>query len=134
MTSTRILIVEDDYMTVEPIVDFLRIEGYTVDVSDDIADAFEKLEFNQYNYIFLDIMMAVGEILDLNETVEGRYTGLKLLELIRLDSRFLHHRQTPVALITNWREEPRIEASALLYRAIILRKPLAIATVKEALK
>lgn len=131
--SLRLLFVDDDFMTIESVVEYLQMDGHDVDVADTVGDALDKLQYNSYSVIFLDVMMAVGDVLDSLETVNGHYSGLKVLELIRNDDRFQHHKNTRVVLITNWREEARVDEAAAQFSALVLRKPLDLSEVEKVM-
>jgi len=129
----RILFVEDDYMTIDAVVTHLRIEGHEVDLVRTPADAIEKLMWETYQVVFLDVMFAPGEIFDLEETAGGRYTGLSLLEVIHSDERIAERGIPLLVLVTNWRDEPQVEASAERFGVRILRKPLSLKDIEEAI-
>lgn len=129
--SQRVLFIEDDFMTIDPLVSHLGIRGHAVRVSDAVHDAIELLMWEDFDVIFLDVMLPPGEIFGLEETADGRYTGLRLLEMIRSDSRFERNRNTRIALVTNWREEPQVDEVAARLRVPLLQKPLALSTVEE---
>ena len=131
--SKRILIIEDDFMTVEPIVTHLRINGHEVELADTALDAVERLSSATYDYIFLDVMFAPGDVFNLEDTHDGRYTGLELLKAMRIKG-LQGASHARVALITNWRDEPRVDRYAEDYNATIFRKPLLIGQIEEFIK
>jgi len=129
--SRRVLFVEDDFITIDSVVTHLRILGHDVRIVDTAEDAVEALMWDDYEVVFLDVMLPPGNIFSLEETDDGRYTGLCLLELLRRDDRYARNRDCRVALVTNWREEQRVDASAERYRARLIEKPLALSTIED---
>jgi hypothetical protein len=70
-------------------------------------------------------MLPPGEYYTMQETADGRYTGLKLLESLRhIDSAL--GRNVRIFVLTNWRDEPQIDAACRSFRAEIIRKPMSI--------
>lgn len=79
----KILIIEDDIFSIQPIKDHLEIIGYHVTIVQDALEAFtEFCSQQEYDLLLIDIMVAPCEIFTSAETADGRYTGLKLLEAI----------------------------------------------------
>jgi CheY-like chemotaxis protein len=133
MTAKRILFVEDDYITIQPIVEYLENLGYTVDVAEDALEAIERFASQSYSHLFLDIMLAPAGVFELEETADGRYTGLRLLEYARTHKAASAVKRAKIALITNWREQPQVDNTAAKYHAKVMRKPLSIADMEEFL-
>ena len=130
----RILFIEDDYMTIECAVTHLQLSGHEVYVCEDVADALVRLRYERFSIIFLDVMLPPGTQFSLVDTVDGRYTGLRLLELVYQDDRYCNARASRWIFITNWRDEPEVDAVAGNRDVRVLRKPLSIAGVEEAMK
>lgn len=133
MSAKRVLFVDDDYMTIQPIVEYLENLGYTVDVAEDALEAVERFSSQPYSHVLLDIMLAPAGVFDPNETADGRYTGLRLLEYARTEGSASAVNHAKIALITNWREQPQVDSTAAKYCATVMRKPLSIAIMEEFL-
>lgn len=129
----KILVVEDDVMTIEALVDHLQIEGHEVEVVTTIEDAMDRYHSTRYDIIFSDVMFGRGEFFTSEETDDGRYSGLKLVEYIRSYEKDQDN-QTRIIIITNWRNDARVDAVAKRCHAIVCRKPLTILQIGEALK
>lgn len=127
-----ILFIDDDFMSIEPTTEFLKLEGHDIDIVNNVQDALDRYTCNCYDIVFLDIMFAPSDYFTFEETAGGRYTGLKLLEEFRkIDDAKL--RPIKIVMITNWRNEPQVEASCNKNNAAILRKPLSIESIKDVL-
>lgn len=126
----KILFIEDDYMTIENAVLHLELSGNKVIVCDTPTAAITHLRYDKFNTIFVDVMLPPGDLFTLTDTAEGRYTGLRLIEFIFSDIKFLNAQKSSWYLITNWRDEPEVESVALKYNIAILRKPLLIKTIE----
>jgi DNA-binding response OmpR family regulator len=70
----KILIIEDEKALSESIADYLSAQEYTCETAADYRDAIEKIEYNTYDCILLDITLPGGD-------------GLKILEQIKEDSK-----------------------------------------------
>lgn len=77
----RILLADDDVELTEMLVEYLTIEGFTVDTTHDGKSALEKAETGHYDLIILDVMMP-----ELN--------GFEVLRQLR------NHSQVPVLMLT----------------------------------
>lgn len=129
----KILFIEDDVLTIEPIVDFMSIKGHTVEIVSDAQDAIDRIESTSYDLILSDVMFAPGDFFTTSETGDGRYTGLRLLEYVREREAKTGLPPRNIILITNWRNEPTVDAVAQTHSAKIFRKPLSMANVEEIL-
>ncbi|OGV36414.1 MAG: hypothetical protein A2X48_03410 [Lentisphaerae bacterium GWF2_49_21] len=129
----RILFVEDDYITIDCAVTHLEISGHEVHVCEEIAIALSRLRYENFTMIFLDVMLPPGDQFSLTETVNGRYTGLRVLEKVFTDEHYKQARSASWFLITNWRDEPEVDAVAISHNIPILRKPLTIEQINEAI-
>ncbi len=88
MTNTKtILVVEDEQNLQDLYAQFLRGEGYTVDVAGDGITAFEKMKANTYSLVLLDIMLPEMD-------------GLQVLEKLKKEGVFDPTTQS-VVLLTN---------------------------------
>lgn len=130
----KILFIEDDYMTIECAVMHLQLSGYDVHVADDLGDALARLRYEKFTVVFLDVMLPPEEHFSLLDTAAGRYTGLRLLELVHSDGRYKQARDSKWILVTNWRDEPEVESVAAQNGVCILRKPLSIDAIEGAMK
>ncbi|HSN08024.1 MAG TPA: response regulator transcription factor [Hanamia sp.] len=70
----KILIIEDEKALSESIADYLSAQEYTCETAADYRNAIEKLEYNTYDCILLDITLPGGN-------------GLKILEQIKEDNK-----------------------------------------------
>lgn len=70
----KILIIEDEKALSESIADYLSAQEYTCEAAADYPGAIEKIEYNSYDCILLDITLPGGN-------------GLKILEQIKEDNK-----------------------------------------------
>jgi DNA-binding response OmpR family regulator len=70
----KILIIEDEKALSESIADYLSAQEYTCETAADYRTAIEKIEYNTYDCILLDITLPGGN-------------GLKILEQIKEDNK-----------------------------------------------
>lgn len=129
----KLLFIDDDTMTIEAIVDHLQINGHAVDVVSTIEDAFDRYHSEKYDVIFSDVMFGRGDYFTSEETDDGRYTGLKFVEKIR-ESESERSQKTKIVIITNWKNDLKVDAAAKKHDARLCRKPLTIDQIEEALK
>lgn len=88
MTNTKtILVVEDEQNLQDLYAQYLRGEGYTVDVAGDGNTAYEKMKSATYSLVLLDIMLPEMD-------------GLQVLEKLKKDGAFDPSTQS-VVLLTN---------------------------------
>ncbi|MEK7394961.1 MAG: response regulator, partial [Fibrobacterota bacterium] len=80
MTSRRILVVDDEKSLCDYLAILLRREGYQVDVSTSVDDAFERLPRVRYDLVLSDLMI-------------GNRSGLEIVQA-------LNTAQTPIVLMT----------------------------------
>lgn len=81
--NKTILYIDDEPWFVEPLVDTLREEGYTVELATNGSEAVNRLrqEGDLPNLVVLDVIMPTGG--EIHDTNGGRRTGLKVHELMR---------------------------------------------------
>ena len=79
---TNILLVEDDTSLSTVLADYLRKQGYVVEIANDGQMAWDLLEIKRYDIVLSDIMMP-------------RINGIELLKLIRSKHSYL-----PVVMLT----------------------------------
>jgi DNA-binding response OmpR family regulator len=70
----RILIVEDETALSESISEYLSKQEYHCDIAGNFHDALNKIEYNEYDCILLDITLPDGD-------------GLKILEILKEDKK-----------------------------------------------
>jgi two-component system response regulator CpxR len=81
----HILIADDDLELAELLVDYLALEGFTVDTARDGGEAVDKALKTQYDLIVLDIMMPVMDGLDALRQLRTRSTTPVLMLTARGD-------------------------------------------------
>lgn len=87
-----ILIIEDEYQTIEDIGKKLK-KGYSVDMAKDGTEAVGCLGEKDYGLIVLDIMMPHGK--EIPNYIPARKTGIELLRMIKKQSP-----KVPVVVLT----------------------------------
>ena len=111
----RILIIDDEAGVCEEFGGILREEGYEVETALNGEEGIQKLQDQQYDLIFLDVLMP-------------RMEGREALERIKKMS------QTPVVIMSGYlpshKEKEVIRAGA----AACLKKPLDLEQVFELIK
>ena len=70
----KILVIEDEKALSESITGYLSVHEYKCETADDYQSAIEKIEYNSYDCILLDITLPGGD-------------GLKILEQIKEDNK-----------------------------------------------
>jgi DNA-binding response OmpR family regulator len=55
--NLRILIVDDNEMTLTLVSKILELEGYKVDIASNAIDTFNLIRLNKYDLLILDVMM-----------------------------------------------------------------------------
>jgi DNA-binding response OmpR family regulator len=70
----KILIVEDETALSESIAEYLVKQEYYCDIAENFYDAIDKIEYNDYDCVLLDIMLPGGD-------------GLKILEQLKEDKK-----------------------------------------------
>jgi len=80
----RVLIVDDNEMTLTLVSKILELEGYEVDIASNSIDTFNQIENNKYDLLILDVMMP-----DMN--------GYDLCKSLRSEP---HNIKTPVMILT----------------------------------
>lgn len=71
----HILLVEDEEQLSAEIVDFLRQEGYSCDHAGNSKEARDKLVFNQYEFVLLDLNLPDGDGLKLLQRHKDKRSG-----------------------------------------------------------
>ena len=129
----RVLFIDDDVITIECAATHLELSGHEVHICSDITNALARLRFEDFTVVFLDVMLPPEDQFDLSETVDGRYTGLRVIERVFEDPKFEKARASKWIIITNWRDEPEVDAVAEARGVQILRKPLSIDQIEEVI-
>ncbi|HAV43151.1 TPA: hypothetical protein DCX15_03965 [bacterium] len=78
----KILIVEDEYSTIEDIGERLKNDGYEVDVACDVKEAMEHLKESEYAVVLLDIMLPTREVIER----DPEQAGVEILKNLKKDS------------------------------------------------
>jgi CheY-like chemotaxis protein len=130
----RILFIEDDYITIHATKEHLELLGHIVEIVSDTNEAIDRIESEEYDVILIDIMLPTGKYFTLEDTYEGRYTGLKIIEHIKTNERALLNRDKKIFLITNWRDNPLVEKRSEQFNIPIINKPLIISELEKVLK
>ena len=114
MTSRRVLVVDDEKSLCDYLAILLRREGYTVDVTTSVDDAFERLPRVRYDLVLSDLMI-------------GTRSGLEIVQA-------LNTAKTPVVLMTAYGTvEKAVEALRMGASDFIL-KPFQNEVMLQSLK
>lgn len=73
----RVLIVDDNEMTLTLISKILQLEGYEVDIASNAIDTFNLIDNNQFDLIILDVMMPDMNGYDLCKRLRGEPLNIK---------------------------------------------------------
>ena len=81
--STKLLLIDDDSRLTGMVGDYLRANGFDVDVAGTLADGREQLAATVYDALLLDLMLPDGDGLDLTRELraDARFKRLPLLML-----------------------------------------------------
>ena len=81
--SSRLLLVDDDSRLTDMVGEYLRRNGFEVDVAGSLAQGRERLKHNAYDALLLDLMLPDGDGLDLTRELrsQARTRRLPLLML-----------------------------------------------------
>ncbi len=114
MTSRRVLVVDDEKSLCDYLAILLRREGYSVDVTTSVDDAFERLSRGRFDLVLSDLMI-------------GTRSGLEIVQAVNTS-------QTPVVLMTAYGTvEKAVEALRLGASDFIL-KPFQNEVMIQALR
>lgn len=75
----KILIVEDEEITLRIMQETLRNHGFEIDVSRNGPEAVDRLDSYSYDLIITDILMPIGTGFDVVQTVRDRNSHLPIL-------------------------------------------------------
>jgi CheY-like chemotaxis protein len=73
----NVLIVDDERWWTDYCSRKIRIDNINLEVSNDVEDALEKVEFDKYDFIFCDYKMAYNDIKGLSHSDGGKLIGTK---------------------------------------------------------
>ena len=81
--SHQLLLIDDDHRLTQMVGDYLRNQGFEVDVAASLREGRTKLQQNVYDALLLDLMLPDGDGLDLTRELRGdaRTRRLPLLML-----------------------------------------------------
>ncbi|HQF56100.1 MAG TPA: sigma-54 dependent transcriptional regulator [Fibrobacteria bacterium] len=114
MTSRRVLVVDDEKSLCDYLAILLRREGYAVDVTTSVEDAFERLSRSRFDLVLSDLMI-------------GTRSGLEIVQAVNTA-------QTPVVLMTAYGTvEKAVEALRMGASDFIL-KPFQNEVMVQALR
>lgn len=108
----KILIVDDEFDLCQEFSNLLEDDGHQVDTAENGLVAIDKFSKNEYDIIFLDVLMP---------KMEGR----EVLEIIRQKS------QTPVAIISAYLSAEREKEALRLGAVACFHKPFDVKIVKR---
>ncbi|MEX0802438.1 MAG: response regulator [Candidatus Binatia bacterium] len=114
--AEKILVVEDDSISLSAVSRYLQIMGYEVEQAGDGLEALDKLENHSFDLVLSDIMMP-------------KIDGLLLTKHIR--TRFPC---TPIILMTADPPEPPSRVVALTGARYLLAKPLMLDELLEKIR
>lgn len=131
---SNVLLVDDDALLADRLETGLQFMGLNVTSCIDLTTAVEKLRYNRYSALLLDVQIGARDVVDYDESIDGRYSGLLFLQRLR-DGDFGDVAQrTPVLLITNWRGDSRVATACAKFNAQVAEKPLKIRELADRLQ
>ncbi|MCF7908525.1 MAG: response regulator [Candidatus Omnitrophica bacterium] len=117
----RILIIEDEQIITKSLQRLLKKEGYQVEISNNGADALEKIKAGEFNLIVSDIRMP-----DMD--------GIETIKAIRKSLTEQGKPLIPEILITGYADESKYQEALELKVADYLYKPFDIKDFLEAVR
>ncbi len=84
--SNRLLLIDDDARLTEMVGDYLRRNGYDVDVAGSLAQGRERLRNMSYDALLLDLMLPDGDGLDMTRELRAN-ARTRRLPLLMLTAR-----------------------------------------------
>ncbi len=127
----KILFIEDERITVRELIKKLE-KNYAVDVVEDGNSALNYLNQNQYDLIFLDIMLPHGEGSRIPPDVRPKQTGIEILRKIR-EGETKNSPQIPVVVLTAVSDMFDIKEIKRCGPTSLLHKPKEIIVLYEAI-
>jgi DNA-binding NtrC family response regulator len=79
MTKPHLLLVDDDRHVLESMADWLRAQGYELDVSSGYADALERLRGRSYELALADVRLRDGDGFDLLEQCRRNWPATQVI-------------------------------------------------------
>jgi DNA-binding response OmpR family regulator len=86
MSAAKLLLIDDDLRLTTMVGDYLRANGFDVEVASSLAAGRDRLRLNSYDALVLDLMLPDGDGLDLTRELRGD-ARLKRLPLLMLTAR-----------------------------------------------
>ena len=108
----RILIVDDEKVICDEFSDILQDEGHDVDVAHNGPDGLEKIKVEDYDLVFLDVLMP---------RMEGREVFERIKKI----------KEIPVAIMSGFLPASKEQDILSLGAVACLRKPLNLEKVKS---
>ncbi len=87
LTGTRVLAVDDSHSICILISRWLQKEGYVCDVANNVDEALDKLQNNEYHLVISDIMMPGRTGIDLLEILKKSYQNIAVIMATAVDNR-----------------------------------------------
>ncbi|MES2829491.1 MAG: response regulator [Bacteroidota bacterium] len=114
----KILIIEDEELTLTFLQSRIQKENYDVDVARDGNEALEKINANKYDSIVVDLMLPF-------------VSGFELIGHIRADDK---NAETPIIVVSALSTESTIVEALSIGANDFLKKPLAVNVLITKLK
>lgn len=127
----KILFIEDERITVRGLIKKLE-KNYAVDVVEDGNSALNYLNQNQYDLIFLDIMLPHGEGRGIPPDVRPKQTGIEILRKIR-ERETKNSPQIPVVVLTAVSDMFDIKKIKRYRPTKLLPKPKELSVIYETI-
>lgn len=123
----RVLFIEDEPFTVEPLATMLRERGYTVELIVDLTEAARLLSSQRYSLLILDIMLPHNGIIE--QSTSPKKSGIAFAKMLRVGGTKDHNMginaDLPVVVLTAVMDPSSISEIRELKPAGLLRKPVA---------
>lgn len=126
----RILFIEEEVITVKRVIEQLK-KNYEVDVVENGNSALDYLNQNQYDLIFLDIMLPHGEGKGISSDIHPKQTGIEILKKIRNEGT-KNSSQIPVVVLTGVSNGSDIEEIRKHKPTRLFQKPKELNVLYEA--
>jgi len=91
----KILLVEDNIVNQKVALKFLEKLGYTADIADDGMEAIEKVESNDYQIVFMDLLMPKLDGIETTKMIREKFSGKNSPKIIAMTAdSMVNDRQT----------------------------------------
>ena len=91
----KILLVEDNIVNQKVALKFLEKLGYTADIADDGMEAIEKVESNNYQIVFMDLLMPKLDGIETTKIIREKFSGKNSPKIIAMTAdSMVNDRQT----------------------------------------